>query len=380
VSDTSGPRRLLFISNGYGEDSIAAAIVRNLPRGFIAEAYPTIGDGSAYRDTCAIVGPRAQLPSQGWRNVRFSLLRDLKSGALGTVWPGIKFLRRVRQSYDRIVVVGDIVGVAGSWVAGARNVIYLDVYKTGYGRSYSALERFFIKRTAATVFCRNDTLATALLAEGVDARAAGNIMMDVVPYGDYDAQSRRTRPTAVTLLPGSRQYTAESFALQIEAIRALPPEITPDIFLAVAGSISIDDLAKAAGLMRSGLLTGEAGDLSTLRDRQLTVHMARNALGNLIDASDVVLSQAGTATVQAIGLGRPVITFRNFRDRRSRFEDEQKLFGLSRIVTLPEVGSVSEALAILLANPAQREKLGAAGRERVGAPGAMAAIVEAITA
>jgi uncharacterized protein (TIGR03492 family) len=223
-------------------------------------------------------------------------------------------------------------------------------------------------------------LATALLAEGVDARATGNIMMDVVPYGDYDARSRRTRPAAVTLLPGSRQYTAESFALQIAAIRALPPEITPDIFLAVAGSISIDDLAKAAGLMRSGLLTGEAGDLSTLRDDRLTVHMARNSLGNLIDASDVVLSQAGTATVQAIGLGRPVITFRNFRDRRSRFEDEQKLFGLSRIVTLPEVGSVSEALAILLANPAEREKLGATGRERVGAPGAMAAIVEAITA
>jgi uncharacterized protein (TIGR03492 family) len=135
VSDTSGPRRLLFISNGYGEDSIAAAIIRNLPKGFIAEAYPTIGDGSAYSDACAIVGPRAQLPSQGWRNVRFSLLRDLKSGALGTVWPGIQFLRRVKHSYDRIIVVGDILGVAGSWVAGARDVIYLDVYKTGYGRS-----------------------------------------------------------------------------------------------------------------------------------------------------------------------------------------------------------------------------------------------------
>ena len=45
MSDAQGPRRLLFISNGYGEDSIAAAIVRNLPRGFIAEAYPTRPDG-----------------------------------------------------------------------------------------------------------------------------------------------------------------------------------------------------------------------------------------------------------------------------------------------------------------------------------------------
>jgi hypothetical protein len=47
---------------------------------------------------------------------------------------------------------------------------------------------------------------------------------------------------------------------------------------------------------------------------------------------------------------------------------------------LPEAASVAEALTILLSNRAEREKLGATGRERIGSPGAMAAIVETITA
>jgi uncharacterized protein (TIGR03492 family) len=379
VVEAPGPRRLLFISNGHGEDSIAAEIIRRLPAGVIVEAYPTIGDGAAYGDVCRVVGPRAQLASQGWRNVKHSLARDLGSGGLKTVWPGVKFVRRIKSAYDRIIVVGDIVGVAGCWAAGARNIVYLDVYKTGHGRSYTMLERFFIKSCCAIAYCRHPALAEVLRRDGVDARFAGNVIMDAIPYGDYDARSRRSRPMAVTLLPGSRQFTAESFALQIAALRALPDEQLPDIFLAVAGSVSIDDLARAAKLNRSGPLTGETGDLSTLRDDRLTVYMARGALGNLIEASDVVLSQAGTATIQALGLGRPVVTFRTFRDRRSRFRDEQALFGLARIVTLPETGSVTQALQVLLTHKDERERLGALGHERVGGPGAMAAILATIT-
>ena len=42
------PKRLLFISNGHGEDSIAAEIVRRLPAAIEINAYPTLGDGRAY--------------------------------------------------------------------------------------------------------------------------------------------------------------------------------------------------------------------------------------------------------------------------------------------------------------------------------------------
>lgn len=379
MTEASGPRRLLFVSTSSGEDSVAAEIIRRLPEGFIVEAYAAVGEGTAYHGLCPLVGPRAQMPR--WRRPRFSVPHDFGLNNVRAFWPGVQFLRRVRRSYDRVVVVGDVAALAGCWAAGIRDVIYLDLHRTGHARPYTAVERQLIGHTVALTFCRHEELAASLRADGHQARSVGNVLMDCVPYGDYDAMARRTQPTAVTLLPGSRAGNSESFALQMDALRALPPQDLPDIFLAVAGSVSIDDLAKAAKLHRSGLLTGQSGDLSTLRDERLTVHMARgSALGNLIEASDIVLSQADTATVRAIGLGRPVINFRSFRDRGARYRDEQGLFGIARIVTLPEVGSVSQALRVLIANPEERARIGAIARERVGGASAIREVVEGIVA
>ncbi|WP_193336771.1 glycosyltransferase family protein [Devosia beringensis] len=374
-------RRFLFISNGHGEDWIAAAIVARLPRSIEVEAYPMIGAGNAYTGVCPMVGPRATLASEGWRNVKGSLQRDLANGGLMTVPPALRFLRSIRGKYERIVVVGDVTGVLAAYATGHRDLIYLDVYKTGAARLYSAAERFIIKRACSTVFCRADSLAQTLHDAGVDARSAGNVMMDTIPHGGYDAACRRSRPLAVTLLPGSRALTSESFELQIDALRTLPEAERPDIFLAVAGGINIDDLAKKTGLRRTHMLSVEPDDLGELTDGTLTVHMARGgAMGNLLEASDVVLSQAGTATVQALGLGRPVITFVNPRDRRSRFSDEQKLFGDARTVVPADAAAIGGAVRQLLGNDEERRRLANLGRQRIGGPGAMQAILEALEA
>jgi uncharacterized protein (TIGR03492 family) len=378
LAESGGRRRLLFISNGYGEDSIAAEIIRRLPDGVTVEAYPTIGEGLAYRNVCPVVGPRAQVASEGWRNVRGSVLRDLVTGTPTTILPGLAFGRRLRHHYDRVVVVGDMVGVMGCFASGIRRIVYLDVYKTGFGRLYSPLERWLLRRTAETVFCRSDRLAAPLRAAGIDGRCAGNVMMDTVSYGDYDVGARRSRPMAVALLPGSRQFTVESFALQIAALRRLKPEARPDIFLAAAASVSLEALAKGAGLAVKGPITGEAGDGGTLIDDELIVHVTRGAAGNVIESADVVLSQAGTATIQALGLGRPVITFVHRRDRKSRVRDESALFGEARLVLPPDAERLAATLERLLDDAPERMRLGEIGQTRVGGPGAIHAIIDAI--
>ena len=378
-AEASGPSRFLFISNGHGEDAIAAAIVASMPQSAVVEAYPMIGAGNAYAGVCPIVGPRATLASEGWRNVKGSLRRDIATGGLGTVPPALNFLRQIKGKYDRVVVVGDMVGVLACYFTGHRGLYYLDVYKTGAARLYSGPERWTIKQACKTVFCRADNLARSLEHIGVDARSAGNVMMDTIPHGDYDAQARRQRPLAVTLLPGSRALTAESFALQVAALRTLPAELRPDVFLAVAGSISVDELAKKAGLKRTTMLSVESADLGELSDGDLTIHMARGgAMGNLLAVSDLVLSQAGTATVQALGLGKPAITFVNQRDRRSRFNDEQMLFGEARTVVPAEAPAVGAALRKLLGDDEERRRLANIGRQRIGGPGAKQAIIEAL--
>jgi uncharacterized protein (TIGR03492 family) len=377
VAEASVRRRFLFISNGHGEDWIAAAIVAHLPKGIDVEAYPMIGAGNAYTGVCPIVGPRAALASEGWRNVKGSLRRDLTTGGLMTVPPALNFLRKIRGKYDRIVVVGDMTGVLAALATGHRDLTYLDVYKTGAARLYSSPERLAIKRTCKTVFCRSDNLARTLEHIGVDARCAGNVMMDTIPTGDYDARSRRHKGLAVTLLPGSRALTAESFTLQIDALRTLSPDLRPDVFVAVAGGINVDELAKQTGLRRTPMLSAESDDMGELSDGDLTIHMARGgAMGNLLAVSDVVLSQAGTATVQALGLGKPAITFVNPRDRRSRFTDEQMLFGEARTVVPPEGKAIGSALRKLLVDDEERRRLANIGRQRIGGPGAMHAILD----
>ncbi len=379
MAEAAPRQRFLVISNGHGEDAIAAQLVARLPANVSADAYPMIGSGKAYDGICRIVGPRATLASEGWRNVKGSLRRDIVNGGLLTVPPALKFLRAMRGHYDRVLVVGDMVGVLACLVTGHRDLVYLDVYKTGAARLYSGLERQAIRRACALVFCRADNLAALLRESGVDARAAGNVMMDTIPHGGYDAASRRTQALAVTLLPGSRALTGESFALQIGALKRLAAEKQPDVFVAVAGSVSVEDLAKAAGLTRVPMLSSEPDDLGTLSGDGLTVHLARGrAMGNLLAVSDVVLSQAGTASIQALGLGKPVITFVNPRDRRSRFEDEQRLFGSARVVVDAEIGNVAMALGDLLEDAEERARLGAIGRERIGGPGALRAILEAL--
>lgn len=372
-------KRLLVISNGIGEDSIGAEIIRRLPKDIIADAYPTLGDGRHYRGLCPVVGPRAKLASEGSRIDSGSLGKDVRGGLVFTILPALNFLRRTRGTYDEVLVVGDFIGVGACWLSGIRGIVWLDVYNTGYNRSYLALERFIIKRTCRVVFCRHQLLADNLKGLGVDARAAGNIMMDTIPAGDdYNAQYRRLRLKAITLLPGSRETTAANFALQVDAVARLPDDLRPDIFVAVADGVSAEELGKAAGMFVHPPNRSSDSDLGRLSGRGMHINMARGALGSLVDTSDVVLSQAGTATIQALGMGKPVITFVRDTDRIKRFADENKLFGQSRETVPADAAAISSALQRLLEDTKERERRGAIGEQRIGGPGVIDEIIRTL--
>jgi hypothetical protein len=59
-----------------------------------------------------------------------------------------------------------------------------------------------------------------------------------------------------------------------------------------------------------------------------------------------------------------------------RHEDESRLFGESRMLVKADPGDLSAALAGLLRDDADRARRGAIGRERIGGPGAIDAIIE----
>src|SRR5690606_33541224 len=108
------PLRVLIISNGHGEDAIAAGIVRRLSGDFAFSAYPMLGAGRAFAGLCPLVGPRRFLPSEGDRRSG-SLLRDLRAG-LG-IGPALRFMRREGRGFEAVLVVGDLMGVLLCWAS-----------------------------------------------------------------------------------------------------------------------------------------------------------------------------------------------------------------------------------------------------------------------
>ncbi|MGV3651218.1 MAG: hypothetical protein ACO1OK_07310 [Devosia sp.] len=369
-------RRLLVISNGMGEDSIAAALIARLPASIHAEAYPTLGPGAAFEGLCPVVGPRAELASQGSRVRAGTVARDVATGGLATIPPGLSFLRQARNAYDRVLVIGDMMGVLGCWLTGHAGIVWLDVYRSGHGRLYGGLEKAIIGRSCATVFCRSGRLAESLKAAGIDARFAGNVMMDTVARAPFAMTERRRRQRAVTLLPGSRADAAEIFAIQFSGLAGLPEASRPDLFLALADGVDLDALAAAVG----GVAVppgpdAEAADAGRILVGGHKIHCARGALGTLVEGSDLVLGQAGTAVTQAIGLGRPVIHLMRTGDRRKRLSEETAMFGEARLTVAATPEAVTGAAARLLGDDAERARRGAIGQARIGGPGAIAAVI-----
>jgi hypothetical protein len=285
--------------------------------------------------------------------------RDVAGGGIATVWPGLRFIRSARDKYDRVMVVGDMIGVYGAWITGHRNLLYIDVYKTGFGSGYLGIDKWILKRTVRTVFCRSEQLAATLTASGIDAHAAGNVMMDTVPRMAGITVPRR-RGLALTILPGSRAHALDNFALQAKGLAQIPEELRPDLLCAVANSVDESALRERAEGLDIAYLPGKA-------------------LGDLIDRSDFVLSQAGTATIQAIGLGKPAITFQTAGDRPSRFRQESQLFGEARLTVKPEPQAIAGAIMKLVGNPAERLRRAAIGRDRIGPSGAIQSIIAELT-
>ena len=234
-----------------------------------------------------------------------------------------------------------------------------------------------LRHTADLVLTRDTILAGQLNAARIKARFAGNAIMDIVVTGKYDAQLHRRNMRAIAVLPGSRAGLVDSFGVQLDALRRVPGIEGTDVFAVLARPGDATDLAETSGMRLSPPINGS--DLGTLTDGRVTIHLSTGSLGAVIAASDVVLGQGGTANLQAIGLGKPVVSFaaEDSTDRRTTSSGGQA--GGARVVTPRDPNAMAAAIARLLADPEDRARRGAIGREHVGPPGAIQAIIDDLT-
>lgn len=365
---------LLLLSNGHGEDVVAARLARELHErrpDVELRAFPTVGSGRAYLGApVRRVGPLRSLPSEGLTFERRDVLgADLRAGLVPTTLAQLRDLRAIRT--DVVVAVGDVwIEALGTLPrAGRRYAVQtlLSVRMAGEPRPwgigafrerFTRLERLLLRAAYRRVFLRDDASATALRDRGVpQARSVGNPMMDgldvaplPLPQGD----------PGVVLLPGSRRYATDALSVMLDALTRLPSVVA---VLPWAGDAAPS--APVGWRTTDGLLGGPLW-----RRDGAVVHVVAGRFDQALAWGQVAIGTSGTAHEQAAGRGLAVITFPCGSSYRPSFLARQRrLLGDAVEIVAADGGAVAGAVRSLASRPDELHRRGAVGRERMGAPG-----------
>jgi uncharacterized protein (TIGR03492 family) len=144
-------QRVLFLSNGHGEDLNASLILQAFrklaPQAEVA-ALPIVGLGRAYqRLGVPIIGPTQELPSSGFNYIAvgrllnplnwqretnpLNLVRDLLAGLPLLTWQQLKAVRHYSPTCDLLFATGDVVPIFFAYLSKRPFMVFL-VSTSGY--------------------------------------------------------------------------------------------------------------------------------------------------------------------------------------------------------------------------------------------------------
>lgn len=381
-------RTLLFLSNGHGEDLIAATIAARLleiePCVRVL-AYPIVGLGETYRRLgFSVVGVQKAMPTGGFILKRAgNLWRDLKAGLLGLTLQQIRDLKGRRGRIDGVIAVGDVYALflAGRFLK--QKAVFVATAKSEYIRGHFGFEYALMRKYALKAFARDARTAEAMIRAGVDAAYLGNVMMDALAFTGEDF-GLPPEQKVVALLPGSRQDAYGNALDLLQAAEALARRRGDVAFLlSVAPGIKAGVLAElAASRGWSAQASDEAGPARRLSKHGAELLLVEGAFGDLLRRADVVVGLAGTANEQAAGLGKPVVAFAGTGTQYTRrfAADQKRLLGDALSLVERDPDKVALEVERILSDPALYRRMADAGRERMGGPGGALKIAREIAA
>lgn len=378
---------LLIVSNGHGEDAIAAhlaqALVRRRPHVRVG-GFALVGPGYAYqRAGIPLLFGSRPMPSGGfgWQHPR-GFLQDLAAGFLSLTASQLDALRRLRPKVRGLLLVGDIYPVLLTLSYRVPRV-FVSTARSDYISPHLRIETGLLARSCQLVLARDELTARSLVRRGVNALSVGNVMMDMLKPRGFTLGLEPGEPV-LALLPGSRRDFADNLVALAGVARAVKAERPVQAVAALAGSLPAP--ARLSGNWRlepvgccaeqaeglDGWLVSGAGDVR--------IGLTLNGFADLLQRADLALGLAGTANEQAAGLGKPVVSFpRPGVQYTRRFAERQKRLLGDALVLTSGPGEAARQVVRLLDDPEERRRRGEAGRSRMGPPGAadrMVALIE----
>lgn len=380
---------ILLVSNGYGESAITGYIADAIAhqRGDIRiEHFPLVGTGSA-RAWPPAVGPMKAMPSGGlvanWNLHNLAL--DLRAGLARLVREQRQFLR-CQTGRSAVIAVGDVYCLWLS-LAAKKPVVFVATAKSDYVSPHSWIERR-IARRAAVVFARDEATAQSLRAGGVNARYAGNLMMDGVQIEHYDL-GMDPQAVRIGVLPGSRADAPRAFRSMLERLAAIADVLNRrakriQAFVSIAPSVQTVDIVgtvRDAGSDVWESASANAAVVARAHSPGLEIVFVRGEFGDLLDAVQIVLGQAGTANEQAAGAGKPVVAALEPHERPNRMSwyrmRQKRLLGDALLVLPAQPQAFASGVIALLDDPLALAHMADVGRARMGNAGGAAAVATA---
>ncbi len=400
---------VLLLSNGHGEDLSGAKIAEALmARGIAVEALPLVGHGRPYRQVgVPVLGSTRECSTGGLGYTSLAgQLREIREGQWTYLLGRLLWLARHRRRFQRVVGVGDLLAVLGAWLGGPGAAVYLVAYSSHYeGQMRLPWPCGALLRSPLIVqiWSRDALTARQLSAQlGKPVVFAGNPFLDGVidtahPSAQPPAQAT-PQGQSLALLPGSRMPEAlHNLGLMLQVVSRLPSGLHEGqqqgqplrIQAALVSSLT----AEAIEAMAAPLGWQLDPSRSLLRRGPWQVELGWGQFAAILNRADLVLASAGTASEQAVGLGKPVLQLcgRGPQFTAKFAEAQRRLLGPGVSCATDKPGSAAagqatadlaaEQLAALAdpgAGPRWRRQLAALGAERIGAAGGSVQIATAI--
>ncbi|GFE70184.1 lipid-A-disaccharide synthase-related protein [Chroococcus sp. FPU101] len=399
--------KLLILSNGHGEDIIAARIAEQLQllsNELQLAALPLVGTGKAYHSRkIPIIGPVKPMPSGGFIYMDGrQLLGDVQKGLLKLTLAQHQTVRRWGNEGGKILAVGDILPVLLAWlshtdyafVGTAKSEYYLrdeqgwlpqaSSLERRFGSYYFPWERWLMSRSRCKAVFPRDTLTSKILQQwSIPVYDVGNPMMDGLDNNASLTTNLNKESLTVVLLPGSRApeaYRNWQIILQsLEGVILALKSYRITFLAAIAPSLSIDSFQvpllahhwhpKPLDMFPIALDDPQA--LAFKYNHKINLILSQNAYSKCLSVANIAIAMAGTATEQFVGLGKPAMTIPGEGPQFTlQFAQNQtRLLGCS-VILVPQPQQAGQTLKAILNDPDRWQEIDIVGKRRMGKPGA----------
>ncbi len=399
------PQRLLYISNGHGEDNHSAHIIRTL-RAIRPEleigALPVVGEGNDYRKlNVPIIGPTYTLPSGGFTFMnRLRLINDIRAGLLTMTWKQFQAMKQYAAQVDFVAATGDAVGQAFAYLSGKPFVSFISPLSATYEGTLNVdfvLWNILKSDRCKAVFTRDAYTAEDLRRQGLKKIHFGGIpALDRLKPTGKDLQLADD-DQMVALLPGSRTAEAvENLKLEMQMVLEVA-QLKPDIKFRAALVPSV--LAEVEAIARAQDWQYERGSSDQQADWIRISHLETDecphpveilcygdAFSDIAYRCNLVIGMAGLAVNHAMAIGKPIV---QIAGKGPQFtyafaEAQQRLLGLSvqtigqRAATPEILREAAQCVVKTLDDAVYLQACEENGRQRFGPFGASARIANSI--